>query len=109
MLIPDPDPQILKFTVESRKPIPFKAAWNRSTLVALPEYSSVLICGMKWDAGMLNPWCYNLTANELSYKRKHGDKKDSPQIPIPALPCIKDSGSGCCLGQAVYLFCGKDE
>ena len=78
MLIPDPDPQVLKFTVESRKPIPYKAEWHYAALVGLPEYSSVLVCGLKWDAGMLNPWCYNLIKNEWSYKRKLDDKNDSP-------------------------------
>ena len=102
MLIPDPDPQVLKFTVESRKPIPYKVKWYFAALIALPEYSSVLVCGLKWDAGMLNPWCYNLIENEWSYKRKLGDKND----PIPPLPCVRICGSGCCLGQAVYLFCG---
>ena len=106
MLIPDQDRLVLKFTVEPRKPHPYKASWSIATLIYIPEDSCVMVCGIKWDSGLLNPWCYNIRDNTWSYK--HG-KGDSPQNPIPALPCVRGNGSGCLLAQAVYLFCGMDE
>lgn len=68
MLIPDPDPNVLKFAVEPRNPHPCKADWSHAILIALPEDSSVLICGLKWDASHLNPWRYKVPTNTWSYK-----------------------------------------
>ena len=50
MLIPDPDPQVLKFTVESRKPIPYKAEWDCATLVSC--LARILQCaGLRSEMG----------------------------------------------------------
>lgn len=54
---------------------------------------------------MLNPWRYNFLDDTWSYKC--GKEENSP--PIPALPCVRINGSGCRLGQSVYLFCGLNE
>lgn len=105
MLIPDPDPAILKFTVEPRQPHPFNAEWNKGILIALPEDSNVLLCGLAWDEGYLHPWLYDNIKNIWSYKL--GEERGFRAI--PELPCPRRCGSGCSLGQAVYLFCGLDE
>lgn len=63
MLIPSPDPATLKFTLEPRKSHPYKADWHRAIAIALPEDSCVLISGLKWDAGQLNSWSFNLINN----------------------------------------------
>lgn len=61
VLIPDPDPLVLKFTVEEREPHPKQAEWLSAVLIALPD-ERVLVAGPIWS-NCYTPWIYSLKEN----------------------------------------------
>lgn len=77
--------------------------WHKATLIALPD-KKVLVCGIKWDSINLSPWIHSLKTNKWTYKQ--GDINSEP---LPAQPCVRESGSGCLLGHTIYLFGGMSE